>query len=59
MWRCQRHQKKRSRKLGKGNLQGRKHPVIPSNGKSTKELMIREIYIPQQAILVLTGHDPT
>ena len=33
--------------------------VTTSKGKSAKELMIRKMHSPRQAILILTGHDPT
>ena len=54
--------KKRLRE--QGNLQGRtradiEQEVTASKGQSAKEHMIRKMPSPRQAILVLTGHDPT
>ena len=48
----------------KGNLRGRTRAdidqkVTTSKGESAKELMIRKMHRPRQAILVLTGHDRT
>ena len=56
--------KKRSRKQGKRNLRRRTRAdidkkVTTSKGESAKELIIRQMYIPRRATLVLTGHDPT
>ena len=50
-------------KQGKGNIRGRTHAAIDQEvttltGESTLELMFREMHS-QQALLVLTGHDPT
>ena len=56
--------KKRFREQGKRNPRGRTRAdidqeVTTSKGESAYELMIREMHCPRQAILVLTGHDPT
>ena len=56
--------KKCSHKQGKGNLWGHTCADIgqeftTSSGESAKELMIREMHLPRQAILAWTGHDPT
>ena len=58
-WGILKTRKKRSRKQGKGNLRGRNSCRFWSNSESAKEIMIRKMYIPRWAILVLTGHDPT
>ena len=60
--RCRRQEK--SVCVNKGNLRGRTRAdidqeVTTSKGESAKELMIRKMHSPRQAILVLTGHDPT
>ena len=54
--------KKRLRKQGKPSGRTRAdidQEVTTSKGESTKELMIRKMHRPRQAILVLTGHDRT